>query len=227
MTSPLDQIYQDKGSHWVKPLIIYLGFQALIGFMAVEYAFMRNKRFLESNEKRDKMFPSFRRTDAKYWARWKFYPGAMCFMLTKFLLIILNTILLIVFVRILSCGHDYNKGPMQMGCRKKAIYFFFRFHSTIMLMILGTRTKLRKIEFDYEEYLGADYQRLGSDKRTSTIVSNHVSWMDAVVLVQLLVPAFAPSVEFANAPLIGSLCHSLESIFIPRGGSEESKENAL
>jgi 1-acyl-sn-glycerol-3-phosphate acyltransferase len=56
-------------------------------------------------------------------------------------------------------------------------------------------------------------------KRTSTIVSNHVSWLDPVVLIKNIRPAFAPSEEFRNVPLLGTLASVIDSIYIPRGGS--------
>jgi len=40
-------------------------------------------------------------------------------------------------------------------------------------------------------------------------------------------PAFAPSAEFKGVPLLETLIDALDSIYIPRGGSEESKARAL
>jgi len=63
--------------------------------------------------------------------------------------------------------------------------------------------------------------------QTSTIVSNHVSWLDPVVLLKNLMPAFAPSSEFRGVPLLGTLMDVIDSIYIPRGGSAENKAKAL
>ena len=80
-------------------LCIYFGVQAFIGIIAIEYAFYRTKRFREIDEKRDSEFPAFRRLDAKYWARWKFYPGAMFTMPTRLALLVIDTIFLTFFVK--------------------------------------------------------------------------------------------------------------------------------
>jgi len=64
-------------------------------------------------------------------------------------------------------------------------------------------------------------------KRTSTIVSNHISWLDPVVLIKNIRPAFAPSIEFKGVPLLGTLIDVIDSIYIPRGGSEEKKALVL
>lgn len=48
-----------------------------------------------------------------------------------------------------------------------------------------------------------------------------------MVLIKNIRPAFAPSSEFKNVPLLGTLIDVIDSIYIPRGGSEESKAKAL
>tara|TARA_B110000285_G_C14669833_1_gene399828 strand:- start:271 stop:519 length:249 start_codon:yes stop_codon:yes gene_type:complete len=76
--------------------------------------------------------------------------------------------------------------------------------------------------------LGPDYKKsTNRPKRTSTIVSNHVSYLDPVVALVHLRPALAPAKDFEHVPLVGTLCNVVDSIFIPRGGSEEKKELAL
>ena len=57
----------------------------------------------------------------------------------------------------------------------------------------------------------------------STIVSNHVSWLDPVVMIRNVAPAFAAFEEFRSVPLLGKMIDSLDSIYIPRGGSEEKR----
>ena len=64
-------------------------------------------------------------------------------------------------------------------------------------------------------------------KRVSTIISNHTTWLDPVVFIKTLRPAFSPSAEFRHLPLLGNVIDALDSIYIPRGGSEEKKAKAL
>ena len=99
---------------------------------------------------------------------------------------------------------------------------------TFFLFVAGMRTSVNYIDLDYSEYLGPDYKNTQKKiKRTSTIVCNHVSWLDAVVLIKNIRPAFAPSQEFSNVPLLSTLINSIDSIYIPRGGTEEKKAKAL
>ena len=83
---------------WFRVIGIYLVVQAFIGFIAIEFAWHRTKRFREQNEDRDARFPSFRRYDAKNWSRWKFYPGAMLMMPTRIIMLIFDGIFLSVIV---------------------------------------------------------------------------------------------------------------------------------
>lgn len=86
----------------------------------------------------------------------------------------------------------------------------------------------KKIDFDYSYYLGSDYkQKMSQYKNTSTIVCNHISWLDPVVLIKLIRPAFAPSSEFQGVPLLCTLIDVIDSIYIPRGGDEYNKEMVL
>jgi hypothetical protein len=79
-------------------LIIFLAAQAVIGIVAFEYAWSRTKRFRNVDERRDALYPNFRRNDAKNWARWKFYIGAMFFMPTRFILLFIDGIFLTTVV---------------------------------------------------------------------------------------------------------------------------------
>jgi 1-acyl-sn-glycerol-3-phosphate acyltransferase len=90
------------------------------------------------------------------------------------------------------------------------------------------RSSTKDVDVDYSYYLGDDYKKNERKiNRTSTIISNHVSWLDPVVLIKNVRPAFSPSAEFRNLPLLSNLINALDSIYIPRGGSEEKKAKAL
>ena len=78
--------------------MIFLGAQAVIGIIAFEFAWSRTKRFRNVDEKRDSLYPQFRRQDAENWARWKFYLGAMFFMPTRIILLFIDGIFLTTIV---------------------------------------------------------------------------------------------------------------------------------
>ena len=80
-------------------IFIFFVAQAIIGVIGIEYAWSRTKRYREIDEQRDGKFPAFRRVDAKNWSRWKFYPGAMLLMPTRFILLSMDGIFLTLIVR--------------------------------------------------------------------------------------------------------------------------------
>lgn len=98
----------------------------------------------------------------------------------------------------------------------------------MILFIAGMRTTKVYKDVDYEYYLGSDYRR-NSVKwlRTSTIICNHVSWLDTAVLMKNVRPAYGASSEFQNAPILSTLINALDGIYIPRGGTRKKKEEAL
>jgi 1-acyl-sn-glycerol-3-phosphate acyltransferase len=64
-------------------------------------------------------------------------------------------------------------------------------------------------------------------KKVSTIISNHVSWIDTQVLYQYFKLAFTLDIGFKKAPLMSNLGNVVDSIYVPRGGTEEKRLAAL
>ena len=84
-------------SHWVTGLLIGLGVHALVGLVAIEYAFHRLSRVRDGDVARDAKFPAFRRRDVQNWSRWKFYPGALLSMPIRLIIMILQGMTLVGF----------------------------------------------------------------------------------------------------------------------------------
>ncbi len=112
---------------------------------------------------------------------------------------------------------------MKKGCRKSVINYMYHFVAVIYIFIAGMSSTMTEVkQCDYSYYLGKNYMETRKPiKSTSTIVCNHISWLDVHVLCKHILPAFAPSAEFKGMPILGSLIDFLDSIYIPRGGSEE------
>ena len=197
----------------------------------LEYALYRMKRFREEDESRDCNFPHFRRRDALNYSRWKLYPGALLAMPLRLILLALDATSLAVVIYLVSIGHDYSKGPMGPGCRKNIIWTGYKVVCTLFLWIAGVSTSIVTYDVDYSYYLGPNYRDYYRPIcKTSTIVSNHVSWMDAIILLKTHHPAFAADKGMATTPLFATLIWALDSIYIPRGGGKadaSSRQEAL
>jgi 1-acyl-sn-glycerol-3-phosphate acyltransferase len=138
---------------------------------------------------------------------------------TRLILLLTTIAFMVTIVRILSLFHDFEKGPIT-GFRKRIITRIMHYMCIVILFICGLRYEKKHIEFDYSKYLGPDYK---NDKRkskyTSTIVTNHVSWLDSIILFCCFECSFAPSKEFKSVPGVGVLAQAIDCIFIPRGST--------
>lgn len=132
--------------------------QAFVGFIMIEWAFYKTRRYRDGNEDRDSKYPGYRRLDVSKWARWKFYPGALIIMPTKCFALCFIMIVLAFFIKFACIGHDFKvDGPLPNGWRKTMVSWVFYIIVRIVLIISGTMTTCKTVEFDYTQYLGEGY----------------------------------------------------------------------
>jgi len=156
--------------------------QAIIGLILFEYFWAKTKRYREINKKRDEKFPEYRRNDAKYWTRARFYPGALLTMPTRLVIHFGCLICAMISVNVFTLGHDFNKGPFKEGMMKNIVKFCFRFFSGVAIGNTGIKTTVKKVDADYTYYLGEGYKNKEKNiKKTSTIISNHVGFLDGYI----------------------------------------------
>ena len=99
----------------------------------------------------------FRRLDAEKWRKWKFYPGAMFFLVPRLLILVILAIILLILLTIFLIGHDKTK-PMS-GCRRwivRRIYIIWA--HAFSLLAFWTCINYKFISEEdvnyYQEYLG-------------------------------------------------------------------------
>ena len=228
-TDPYDFIAENLWPESTIPpfFIEYMVVSAIIGIIAIEFSFTQSSRYLDGDEERDSAYPLCRRLDVKNWARWKLYPGAMLFMPTRLLLLIVSFLVMTGTVRVLCLFHNFEKGPIT-GIRKSIIKKVIHYMSLFILVISGLRYEKKHIDFDYSKYLGPNYK---NEKRkspyTSTYVSNHVSLFDSLILFCCFECSFAPTKGVKEIPGVGNLAKAVDCIFIPRGSSEEARNQTV
>ena len=99
----------------------------------------------------------FRRLDAEKWRKWKFYPGAMFFLVPRLLILVILAIILLILLTIFLLGHDKTK-PMS-GFRRwivRRIYIIWA-HAFSILAFWTCKNYKYISEKDvnyYQEYLG-------------------------------------------------------------------------
>ena len=117
---------------------------------------------------------------------------------------------------------------MKEGCRKSLIALLFKLNACIWMFICGVRCNYEYRDSDYSAYLGKGYKdTMKPIKKVSTIISNHVSWIDTQCLYQYFKLAFSLDIGFKKAPLMSNLGNVVDSIYLPRGGTDEKRMAAL
>ena len=149
-------------------------------------------------------------------------------LLTRMILLFINAIFLILVYKIIICGYDFEKkGPIRRGCRKSLIGFFGCLAARIQLFVCGMYTYTTYKDVDYSYFLGPDYKKNLSTKTTSTIIANHVSWLDPIVFGRRFMPSMAPKDTLKHTPLVNTLANAIGSLYMPRGGTREEKDKIL
>ena len=147
-------------------------------------------------------------------------------MLTRILLLSFLGISLFIFVKLFSIGHNFRTdGPLKNGFRKRIIQKMYRVISSNYIWVNGISSSVKTHDqVKYTKYSGPKY---AENEYASTIVSNHTTWLDPMVLIKEILPAFSPTAGVKDVPFITTLCDGLDSIYIPRGGSDKNKADAL
>ncbi len=165
-------------------LLILLSINALLGLLMFEFAWKKMKPFYNVNEERDSKYPAYRRNDAKNWKKWKFYPGALTILPIRLISCVLAMLLTFVALKVLTIGYKYQRGSPITGWRAKVFKYPFMFFGYSWSMAAGILTSSKTIkDLDYSKYLGPDYKKDPLPKHISTMISNHVSWVDIFVLL--------------------------------------------
>jgi len=43
---------------------------------------------------------------------------------------------------LITCGHDFSKGPLKNGCRKTAVIWLYMFTAKLFMMVVSVNTKV-------------------------------------------------------------------------------------
>lgn len=97
------------------------------------------------------------------------------------------------------------------------------------MIVAGVPCTSRKdIDCDYSYYLGPDYEKnYKKNVKTSTYVSNHVSWIDTMCIYQYYKLALSLDIGFKTAPIMGKMAMLIDSIFLPRGSTADKRNEAI
>jgi len=175
------------------------------------------------------LFPAFRRLDVKNWksSKWKFYPGAVTLLPVRAFISLGSFAMCCLCLHVVMLGHDSSKPAT--GLRDKMRVFLFKFWNSLIPMMAFMSVSFERIDYDYSYYLGPDYRKTQKlPKKASTVVANHQSWIDNMILkISPVCPAFAAKVETKRVWILASMIRYTQGIFITRGGSKEERDNQI
>jgi hypothetical protein len=165
-------------------LLIALAVYSFVGFALFEWSWYKIKPIREIDEARDSKYPPFRRLDAQFLKKWKFYLGAITIMPIRFIICILTIVTSYIFVKLISIGHNIETEPLK-GCRKTFIGFIYKAVAATLAFFGGLRYSKVIKDYDYTTYLGPNYKETTKEpKFISTYISNHTSWLDIMILIR-------------------------------------------
>ena len=230
----------------VKVVGLMLLVNAGLGVLWLEWAWYRTRRYRKPIAELNAQFPELCRYDAPGWRKWKLYPGAMTFLIPRFLFIIGTMTTTALLLKIWLIGH---KGTRPMS-RIRKFLCTATVHTCAKLMgIFGWWTDfsynyLTPEEVNhYEEYLGPleEQKRYQTDEAprhpnvpkrgrgpSSTLICNHVGFTECLNQVCTpLHPSFTPNAGIKNVPVASVIAESIQSLYMDRAGSVEAKNQLV
>ena len=148
---------ENNGWTWGSWQVILLILNAAFGIILFEWSWSKSKRFRDPIKELDDLIPEWRRDDAKKWARWKFYPGAMTLMLPRLIFSLLLAVVTCTIIWIVLLGHPMD--AQITGCRRRTLRIIYRvwalFLNGIMMFTFSYTKNLNMDDVDhYQEWLG-------------------------------------------------------------------------
>jgi len=81
------------------------------------------------------------------------------------------------------------------------------------------RLKDEEVEKVYKKYFGEDY-KIEYNSKFSCFISNHVSFIDILLAMTYYGTGFVSKASVKNTPIFGSICSSLQSLYVERENNE-------
>jgi len=206
----------------LRTIYTFILMNALTGILLFEWAWSKTDRVRIVDEKRDNLFPAWRREDTPKWSRLRFYPGAVSILPLRFFCMILLAIILYLVTRLIFIGVDITKKVPDSRRRIQQAWYAFVAFSCLNIFFIVTVDRKANKNFDYSHYLGPDYLKdLKEGEKAATIVPNHISGFD---IFQVYTHtrgkvSFLASDHLEKVPVVGYCVVAGDGLFARRGAS--------
>ena len=208
-------------NNWVSFVGIYIGIH-LMFFWVFKYYQCANYLKANGNKIIEHKHKEFARVDMNHWTILKCSPYLFSY-LPRVVFGLSIAAIGAIFARLAMIGVDDVRTSKALGVRFVRKYFK-------LCMLIGitngygyTKFNCQKISVDYSNFLGPDWEPEWSG--TSTIVSNHNSFVDAWFLLWKYQPCLTLAASIKKLPFVGPLLQAIGAIFVYRKNDFSCKAN--
>ena len=141
-----------------------------------------------------------------------FWPRCIC--------CILNVAVYAIWVQICMIGVS-SDNPKIGPTRQFLITFFGKLSVRLQAFIAGlvwVDVEYVK-DVDYKKWLGPDWKP--SFSNPSTIVSNHICWMDILIAQSIFFPSFVAKSSVRKYPFVGNIAAAIDCLFVDSASTKE------
>ena len=122
-------------------------------------------------------------------------------------------------------GFEFHKMKPMTGWRRKFQTFLKAFYGKLIAMASGVTIVDKYVEYDYSFYLGSGYKTQQKVPiQTPTLISNHVSQYDNVVICARYSPDFVADAATLKLPIIGKINIIGGCLFVGIEGAKSNDE---
>jgi hypothetical protein len=176
---------------------------------------------ITSSNNAHNQYPEFRRYDN--FSFWRLFLGLIFLFWIRMIVILILAFGLWLTLKISFRKEESNsQGDNTISPEKRRfIIKAVRFFSTIGLFVYGIIRREERNSFEpiYKKYLGDDY-KIQFDDNYSVIISNHISWVEIVYLMNKYVPGFISKDTVKSINLVGYIAEKIDCIFLDRTSQE-------
>ena len=209
-----------------KYFFFFLVIWSILSYFLVKKIFQSVEKYKNAPKEVQEKYPDFIRRD---WANWNFtkiYIGAIFFSWIKLLGVLFVIVSIWLHFKIITRGKDiYNVTDKTFKDKVKSVAAFW---ARLFLVFTGIIVNNLEVDADYSKYLGKDYLKEVENKKAKEkyccIISNHVSWVDILIMMSFNGSGFITSNAVKSFPFIGTVCTLLGSIYIDRASKENRNE---
>lgn len=210
-----------------KYFLFFIIVWTILSYFILKTVFKSIQKYAKANEELYIKYPNFMRKDWSHWDFNKLFIGMVLFAWIKIPLVLLTIVGAWVAIKVVTYGKNIEEADQKL---KEKIQLIGKIAGRSFLLSCGIFVDTKEVSVDYTKYLGKDYEKKENHyqqwSRCAATISNHVSWLDIMILIGQKGNGFITSDKVASFPFVGTVCTWLGSIYVSRL-DKESRANTI